>query len=348
MHIYNINKEENNSTRKKWSHLTKEERIKIETLRNIKNKERKRIYTQADIYRITWIPQYTISKELSRNSFENKHWRDIYKAKDAQKITDDRRIKANINHRFFIKHKSSISIIDSQLSEWKSPAEIANAILPQALWFRISPTTLYSYIHYNNPSLKRKLQFKNWYRKSNSMYKKKEKLLPNISVRTDEITNRERIWDWELDSVVSKWHLWWITTLTDRQTRMMFMKHADRLTAENTLYNVEYTLRDQIKFSITTDNWSEMSLLYIYCSKYWVDWFFCDPYSSWQKWSNERNNREIRRYLPKWTLFSDYTPEQLQEVQDKINKKPRKILGWKSSFELYYWVKINYITWEII
>ena len=178
--------------------------------------------------------------------------------------------------------------------------------------------------------------------------KKKEKLLPNISVRGEAIENRERTWDWELDSVVSKWHLWWITTLTDRKSRMMFMKHADRLTAENTLYNIEYMLRDQIRLSITTDNWSEMSLLYIYCSKYSVDWFFCDPYSSWQKWSNERNNREIRRYLPKWTLFSDYNAEQLQEVQDKINKKPRKILGWKSSFELYYWVKINYITWEII
>ena len=229
-----------------------------------------------------------------------------------------------------------------------SPSIIANAILPQELSIYISPTTLYSYIHHNRPQLKRKLRFKNWYSKSGSMYRKKVKLLPNYTERPEEADNRSEIWHRELDSVVSKWHIWWITTLTERLTRYLIIRRSDRLQAEKALYNIIYMLEWQDPKSITTDNWTEFSLLHIYSSKYNVPCYLCDPYSSWQKWSNERNNREIRVFFPKWTIFDKYTSEKIQEVQDKINKKPRKILGWKSAYELYHWVEINYLTWEII
>ena len=142
--------------------------------------------------------------------------------------------------------------------------------------------------------------------------------------------------------------MWWVTTLTDRKTRYLIFDPIKWFTAEESLYNIIQMLDWHSTKSITTDNWTEFSLLHIYSSKYKVPCYLCDPYSSWQKWSNEKNNREIRVFFPKWTTFSDYTTEELREVQDKINKRPRKILGRKSAYELYHWVNIDYLTWEII
>lgn len=62
--------------------------------------------------------------------------------------------------------------------------------------------------------------------------------------------------------------------------------------------------------------------------------FFCDPYSSWQKGSIENANKMLRRYFPKGTDFSRVTQDEVDRVVRRINEKPRKILGYRSAFEV--------------
>lgn len=65
-----------------------------------------------------------------------------------------------------------------------------------------------------------------------------------------------------------------------------------------------------------------------------VPTFFCDSYSSWQKGSVENANKMIRRYLPKRTDFSRVSQEELDVIVDIINRKPRRILGFRSAYEI--------------
>ena len=63
--------------------------------------------------------------------------------------------------------------------------------------------------------------------------------------------------------------------------------------------------------------------------------FFCDPYSSWQKGSVENVIGLLRRYLPKGVDIATVTPKQLHGIQDRLNNRPRKILGFKTPAEVF-------------
>ena len=62
--------------------------------------------------------------------------------------------------------------------------------------------------------------------------------------------------------------------------------------------------------------------------------FFCDPYSPWQRGTNENTNGLLRQFFPKGTSFDDLSDDQLQAVVDLINNRPRKRLGFRSPAEL--------------
>ncbi len=57
---------------------------------------------------------------------------------------------------------------------------------------------------------------------------------------------------------------------------------------------------------------------------------FCDPYSSWQRGLNENINGLIRQYIPKGSSFENISKKQIKEIEDKLNHRPRKSLGWKN------------------
>ena len=63
--------------------------------------------------------------------------------------------------------------------------------------------------------------------------------------------------------------------------------------------------------------------------------YFCDPYSSWQRGLNENTNGLIRRYIPKRTEFADISYDEIMMIQNKLNHRPRKALGYKTPFEVF-------------
>ena len=63
--------------------------------------------------------------------------------------------------------------------------------------------------------------------------------------------------------------------------------------------------------------------------------YFCDPHSPWQRGTNENTNGLIRDYFPKGTNFTKVTDEEVQEMQDQLNGRPRETLGWKNPAEAF-------------
>ena len=95
-------------------------------------------------------------------------------------------------------------------------------------------------------------------------------------------------------------------------------------------------------YSFTFDNWTE-NFYHSELNKFWVKTYFCDVYSSWQKWTVENMNMFIRQYLPRNTDLSKLTLQDLHNIQERLNNRPRKCLKYLSPNEFFYketWVKL--------
>ena len=62
--------------------------------------------------------------------------------------------------------------------------------------------------------------------------------------------------------------------------------------------------------------------------------FFATPYHSWERGLNEHTNGLVRQYLPKWFDFNDVTDDEMQFIEDRLNNRPRKVLQYKTPFEM--------------
>lgn len=91
----------------------------------------------------------------------------------------------------------------------------------------------------------------------------------------------------------------------------------------------------QARKTVTMDNGRE-NHLHIKLKGLGMSTFFCDPYSSWQRGTNEHHNGLIRRYLPKKTDFSILTQQDLDDIVEEINDRPRKCLGFYTPKEVFF------------
>ncbi len=67
-----------------------------------------------------------------------------------------------------------------------------------------------------------------------------------------------------------------------------------------------------------------------------IDVYFCDPRSPWQRGSNENTNRLLRQYLGKNVDLSKFTLRELDDIAERVNTRPRRVLGWQTAHELFH------------
>jgi IS30 family transposase len=106
----------------------------------------------------------------------------------------------------------------------------------------------------------------------------------------------------------------------------------EALRAQRSIFN--FLPRHAVK-TITADNGSEFAYHYKLEMETGIKTYFADPYSSFQRGTNEHFNGRLRKYLPKRTSFADLFDEELQDIIDEINNRPRKILGWRTPVEVF-------------
>lgn len=161
-------------------------------------------------------------------------------------------------------------------------------------------------------------------------------ILP-ISLRPKYIEERKESGHLEIDSILGKKdEQQSIISIVDRCTRRVWLIKAeyryDYYTA-NLIY--KYIIKNDIKVkSITVDNGLEFRALGIAAKRLGVKLYKCDPYCSFQRGTNERTNAIVRRYLPKGMSFKITPQIYLDDIAFNINSMPRKMFGFKSSYEI--------------
>ena len=160
----------------------------------------------------------------------------------------------------------------------------------------------------------------------------------SIHERPNIVEKRSRIGDWEGDLVEGKKGSGYIITHVDRATKYLMAQKIENKTAElfnKTTISMFITLDTSKRLTLTLDNGKEFSLFSKLEKRLNMDIYFADPYCSWQRGTNENTNGLIRRYFPKKTDFSTITDNELQEVVNKINSRPRKILDYQTPEEVF-------------
>ena len=160
-----------------------------------------------------------------------------------------------------------------------------------------------------------------------------ERIIPDWP---DEIRNRERIGDWEGDTVYGGVGKGLLVTQVDRKSRFLC---AELLPKRETILTgkviVEMLEHLPVK-SISLDNGSEFADFRTIEEKLNTQVYFAEPHKPWQRGTNENTNDILRFFFPKGFDFRTVTQDDVDFVVNLINNRPRKCLGWKSPAEIFF------------
>ena len=156
----------------------------------------------------------------------------------------------------------------------------------------------------------------------------------SIEERPEQINNRSRFGDWEIDSVLGGKTVGEtsILTLVERQTRYAVTKKLVEKKAEYVNQAVLECMKPYPIKSITADNGNEFSSL----SKIeGLDVYFAHAYSSYERDTNENFNGLLREFIPKGTSLKELNPTLLEDYTKAINERPRRIHSYQSAKKLF-------------
>jgi IS30 family transposase len=149
-----------------------------------------------------------------------------------------------------------------------------------------------------------------------------------ISARPPVVETRSRVGDWEADTVIGAGHKGAIVTLVERKTgyaKLVLVPNKEAAGVTQAILKALFPLRDRV-LTLTFDNGKEFAWHQKIAKALEADCYFAEPYSSWQRGSNENLNGLLRQYFPKGTDFRTITKKQLADVEKKLNDRPRKRL----------------------
>ena len=163
--------------------------------------------------------------------------------------------------------------------------------------------------------------------------------LPSIDNRPPVVNLRTEIGHWEDDLIVSRESADNLKTINERVSGLVFISRVPNGTAEAGDTIVSQRLKAvpvQYRKTLTRDRGKENVKYEKLSNELGIQIFFAHPYSSWERGSNENLNGLIRRFFPKKTDFQSVTDAEIQWVEYLLNSRPRKRLGWKTPYEVFY------------
>jgi transposase, IS30 family len=334
-----------------YKHLTKEDRIQIQTLHNAK-------YSNNYIAAVIGCDPSTISRELNRCNCDYKYSFANNQATKLRKTANQLRtklIESNID---------LLDFVESKLKEDLTPEQIVGRIKLENLTFggnKItikSHQTIYDWIYEKRPDLVKYLACKKgkYRRRYGTRIREKEKIeleKKRIDKRSDIVEDRTRLGDWEGDTIVGKDKIH-ILTHVDRMSGYLIANLLPEATAldtqkstleafktvpKNKLHTITYDNGVQFSKHQDTEKRLNTEIYFAYpyhsCRGEALTWETQVPLLSWERGTNENTNGLLRRYFPKGTNFNEITQEVLDRVVKMINNRPRKRHNYHSPQEIW-------------
>lgn len=300
----------------------------------------------------------TIYKEIKRGLYQhlNTDYKEIskYSADKAQAIADYEQSAKGASLKIGNDYRFVEFVEDMILNKKYSPSAIIGYIQKNKMEFdtKICVSTLYNYIsngiflHITNKNLLRKGKRKRKTRKVRRA--KRINLGRSIEERKPEIYERKEFGHWEMDSVIGKrGYKNTLVCLTERKTRFELIFKSKDKTALSTVKILDFIENKigsknfrKVFRSITCDNGTEFSftdMLEKSCksNRQRTDVYYCHPYCSSERGSNENQNGFIRRFIPKGTDINKVSLSRIREINRYINEYPRLLFGYASSADRF-------------
>ena len=288
---------------------------------------------RSEIAREIGVHRSTITRELRRN--ESGRWK--YNPSRAERFARERH-KGKRKHR--IDHQTWARVRRLLELEW-SPEQITTRLKVEG-YPSVSHETIYLHIYRDKQEggmLYTKLRRRHRYRKRMHKYhcRKGWDTRRPIAERPAVVDERSRIGDWEGDTIVGRNQKGGILSLVERRSRYcVLLKVATKsaATVADAICTSLLPLRDKV-LTITSDNGIEFMHHQKIATTLGADFFFADPYSSWQRGTNENTNGLVRQYFPKRTDFAAVPDEAIRDVADRLNHRPRKVLNFRTPDEVF-------------
>ena len=318
----------------KYKHLTPERRYQISAYNQSG-------WTQTRIALELCVHKATISRELRRNKSQRG-----YRPKKAIELAQGRRhgtSKARIS-------RATWEDIEAAIRQQWSPEQISGRLQHEGKP-TVSHTWIYQHIFHDKEvggSLHEHLRCRRKRRKCYGKHSTKGILVNQIRIdeRPAIVADKTRLGAWEVDLVIGKGHQQSLVTMVERQSKLLRMKKIVHKTGSLTRDAICTELQNLVVKTITSDNGKEFSAHEEIAKTLNANFYFCHPYSSWERGVNENTNGLIRQYFPKQTEFATITEMDLQAAQEKLNHRPRQTLGYLTPAEVYFkeLAKLSYVA----
>ena len=344
------------NNKNQYHHLTKDDRAKIQSLIEQKDSNGKRLFNNTYIANYIGVHKSTISRELrkrikSKIMIRTGHIKNKpYNATDAH---NDYIFKRGLSKGEYVlrKYPKMAKYIEDKIKidKW-SPDVIVGYMEKHNIFNRdgfthITVPTIYNAIRLHIIDVKledtRRMKYNPKYEYHEEKQVSDSKLPYSIDKRPDYIENRLIFGHFELDTVLGKkaGKHECLMTLTERKTRFEIIfklkcKTADEVVNKfNQIKDFMKSNYNKIFKSITTDNGSEFSHFLEIIKDTKTQIYFCHPYCSGEKGTNEKNNSMIRYFIPKGSLIENYSNQDINNIANWMNNYPRKILDYKTPLE---------------
>lgn len=312
---------------KQYQHLTREERYTIERMS-------KAGYPQKAIARSLDRSEGTISRELRRNCGQRG-----YRFQQADEKARLRRFESPKRIKFTDEMQRKVERL---LREDWSPEQVSGHLRRMGEE-TVSHERIYQHVyrdHRHGGALYRHLRRQRKRRRSRLGRRDRRGRIANrasIDERPRSVDLKRFYGDWEADLVVGRNHEGAVLTLVERKGKYCLIHPLESKRSDEVALAMTAALQPFVGKirSITVDNGKEFSGHETVAELLRTKIYFAHPYSSWERGLSENTNGLIRQYLPKDMSLRGLTLEKCQTIEDKLNKRPRKTLGFNSPNDLF-------------
>lgn len=317
-----------------YTQLTQEQRYQIYGLL-------KAGFTQTAIAAELGVHKSTISRELQRN-----RGRRGYRPRQAEQVAQERqRLKRQPRLPPALWQR-----IEPLIEQQWSPEQISGRLIMED-GVSISHERIYQHIYADQRAGGHLYKHLRCQKKRRKRYGSNDRrgIIPNrisIEERPAIVEAKLRVGDWEADTIIGRQHHQALVSLTERLSKFTLLQKVPDKSATAVTQAMVQLLSplSAVVHTVTSDNGREFAWHEIIAEELKADFYFAHAYASWERGLNENTNGLVRQYFPKQCDFKTIDEDDVVYVVERLNHRPRKTLGYRTPYEVFYNLPVALLT----